>query len=156
MAQSRGKKFEARFRSDWAESVPDSLCYRLIDAMAGYMGVKNVCDFICYKHPEIYLLDCKSSDANTIGFAEIRQYEEMLKYKDIEGCNVGIVWWSIPNEAVIYVPVQTLEKIKSEGGKSFNYKKMVDDPNYPCIKIPSKKLRTFLQSDYSVLVNKGV
>ena len=154
MATSRGKQYEQKFQEQWLKTVPDSLCYRLYDTTMGYKSVVNVGDFICYRYPFIYLIDCKSNDSNTISFADIRQYEEMLKYKDIPGVIVGIMWWSIPNESIVFIPVQTLEKIKNEGKKSFNYKKMVGNPEYRSIVVPSKKLRTFLTSDYSEFVRK--
>ena len=45
-----------------------------------------------------------------------------------------------------------MEKIKSEGLKSYNIRKMLDDSNYFALNIPSVKLRTFMNSDYSKLV----
>lgn len=152
MAQTRAKKFEQKFREDWLSTIPQSFCYRLVDVTSGYYGIRNVCDFICYKKPDIYLIDCKSSESNTIGFAAIRQFEDMLQFKDIPGVHTGIIWWSIPNDKIIWVPINTLAKIKAEGKKSFNVK-MLDDPEYECLEIPVKKLRTFLKGDYSALID---
>lgn len=98
----------------------------------------------------MFMIDCKSSEGNTIGFAAIRQYDRMLEYMSIPGVFVGIVWWSVSNDKVIWIPVKTLKQIKDEGKKSYNIK-MLDDPNYESYEIPSKKLRTFMQSDYSQL-----
>lgn len=88
---SRGKKFEDRFRADWQESVPDSLCYRLYDTMGGFKSIANVCDFICYKYPNIFLIDCKSIQGNTLPFSDLRQYNQMLEYKNIKGIHIGFV-----------------------------------------------------------------
>ena len=41
-----------------------------------------------------------------------------------------------------------MEKIKNEGLKSFNINKMKPE-DYFYLEIPSKKLRTFMKSDYS-------
>ena len=40
--------------------------------------------------------------------------------------------------------------MKSDGKKSVNIK-MLNDNNYHIIDIPSKKLRTMMESDYSIL-----
>lgn len=151
MAQSKGKKFEAQFKSDWDTTV-GNFCYRLYDVMSGYTGVATPCDFICYKYPLIYLIDCKSHDGNTISFNDFAQYERMLPYKDIKGVIAGTVAWMYKHDKVVWIPIQTWEKIKNEGGKSFNIK-MLDNPDYECWEIPSKKKRVFMSTDYSQFVN---
>ena len=148
---NRGKKFEERFKKDWIDSVEESFIYRLNDQMSGYLGSSNVCDFICYKYPCIYLIDTKSIQGNTLPFSDLRQYDQMLKYKDIEGVYVGFIVWFVDHDKVLWIPVQTMEKIKNEDLKSFNINKMKQE-NYFFLEIPSKKLRTFLNSDYSELV----
>lgn len=91
MAQNKGKQFELIYKKNWVDTVPDSLCYRLMDAQGGYFGISNVGDFICYKYPFIYLIDCKTKAGNTLSFSDIRQYDKMLQYKDIKGVFVGVV-----------------------------------------------------------------
>lgn len=152
---SRGKKFEDRFKSDWVESVPDSVCYRLYDTMSGYMGQRNVGDFICYKYPLMFIIDCKSIQGNTLPFSDLRQYDQMLEYKNIKGVRVGFVVWFVDHDKVLWIPVQTMEKIQKEGLKSYNIRKMLDNDNYPVLEIPSYKLRTFMKSNYSELINYG-
>lgn len=151
MSQSRGKKFEERFKLNWYETVPDSICYRLMDAMSGYTQVSNVGDFICYKRPELFLIDCKSHEGNTIPFSAISQLDKMLEYTGITGVHPGIVWWSIDNDKVIWIPAETLGKLRDEGKKSFNIKYLCDD-SYECLELPSKKLRTFMDTNYISLV----
>lgn len=152
---SRGKKFEDRFKSDWVESVPDSVCYRLYDTMSGYMGQRNVGDFICYKYPNIFLIDTKSIQGNTLPFSDLRQYDQMLEYKNIKGVRVGFVVWFVDHDKVLWIPVQTMEKIQKKGLKSYNIRKMLGNDDYPTLEIPSYKLRTFMKSNYSELINYG-
>lgn len=152
---SRGKKFEDRFKSDWVESVTDSVCYRLYDTMSGYMGQKNVGDFICYKYPLMFIIDCKSIQGNTLPFSDLRQYDQMLEYKNIKGVRVGFVVWFVDHDKVLWIPVQTMEKIQKEGLKSYNIRKMFGNDDYPILEIPSYKLRTFMKSNYSELINYG-
>lgn len=149
---SRGKKFEDRFRADWKDSVPESMCYRLFDAMGGFKSVSNVGDFICYKYPFIYLIDCKSKEGNTLPFSDLRQLDQMMEYVNIPGVNVGFIVWFIDHSRVLWIPAETMYKIKQEGLKSFNINKMKSE-DYFFLEIPSKKLRMFMTSDYSWLTN---
>ena len=66
---TKAKNFEQRFKQDWMTYCPDSFCYRLNDQVSGYKGTSaNISDFICYKYPLDYVIDCKSHKGNTISF----------------------------------------------------------------------------------------
>ena len=123
--------------------------------MSGYMGQRNVGDFICYKYPNIFLIDTKSIQGNTLPFSDLRQYDQMLEYKNIKGVRVGFVVWFVDHDKVLWIPVQTMEKIQKEGLKSYNIRKMLGNEEYPVFEIPSYKLRTFMKSNYSELINYG-
>jgi len=112
------------------------------------MGQRNVGDFICYKYPILFLIDAKSKEGNTLPFSDLRQYDDMLKYKDITGVVTGFITWFIDHDRILFIPIKTMEKIKNEGLKSFNINKMKPE-DYFYLEIPSKKLRTFMKSDYS-------
>jgi len=71
------KKFEAFFKKNWIDTVPESFIYRLNDQMSGYMGSSNISDFICYKKPELFLIECKAHAGNTFPFSAFRQYEDL-------------------------------------------------------------------------------
>ena len=147
----RGKKFESRFREDWIKSLPNSFLFRLNDNTAGYHGISSPCDFIGYQRPNIFLIECKSHEGNTFPFSAFRQYENMLQYKDISGLHAGVILWLLDHDLVLWIPIKTFEKLKIEDKKSFNVK-MVDDPEYESLVLPSKKLRTFMETDYSKLI----
>ena len=123
--------------------------------MSGYMGQRNVGDFICYKYPLMFIIDCKSIQGNTLPFSDLRQYDQMLEYKNIKGVRIGFVVWFVDHDKVLWIPVQTMEKIQKEGLKSYNIRKMFDNDDYPILEIPSYKLRTFMKSNYSELINYG-
>lgn len=134
--------------------MPNSLCYRLYDVTNGYKSIVNACDFICYKQPFIYLIDCKSTQGNTLPFNDIRQFEQMCKYYPIEGVKVGIIWWSIKNDSIVWIPISTLIQLKKDDKKSFNIK-MLADNTYYALEIPSYKKRVFMDSDYSFLIKNS-
>ena len=61
---NRAKAFEKRLASDWERTVQDSLCYRLLDVMSGYKAISNAGDYICFKSPSCFIIDCKSTEQN--------------------------------------------------------------------------------------------
>ena len=100
MAVNRGKQFEDKFKHDWLLTVPGSMCYRLYDTTSGYKAISNVGDFICYKYPFVYLIDCKSTQGNTLSFNDIRQFEKMWFLAQLSGFwqkrkrnAVSVVWY---------------------------------------------------------------
>ena len=150
---SLGKKFEDQFKENWLDTVKDSWIYRLFDTMGGYSGIANVCDFIGFKSPLLFLIECKEHKGNTFPFSAFRQYQQMSDTykKNITGLVAGVVLWLSDHDKVIWVPITTFDKIKSEDGKSFNIK-MLDNPEYQCLELPSVKKRKFLNTDYSKLI----
>ena len=55
--------------------------------------------------------------------------------------------------AIFYIPLDTVTLMKKDGIKSFNVNKH-DFEKYPAIKIPSKLRRVFYDSDYSILLEE--
>lgn len=146
--ETKGKKFEEQLRKNWIETVPDSFIYRLADQVSGYKTTsRNPCDFIAYKYPHVFLLEAKAHAGNTLPFSAIRQLDLLFNYIGITGVKAGVVAWMYDHDRVIWIPAESLKKMVDDGKKSFNVK----DTDYDIIDIPSKKLRTFMKSDYSIL-----
>lgn len=151
MANNRGKQFEAKFKEDWKRTFSPCID-RLYDAMSGYVSISNISDFIGFKKPNIFYLECKSHEGNTFPISCLTQYEKLTCKVGIEGVRAGVILWMIDHDAVLYVPISTFTKLIQDGKKSFNIK-MIGDDTYPHIVIPSEKRRVFLDSDYSVMGN---
>ncbi len=152
MAISRGKQFESKLRNDF-QKVSGSFIYRLPDQVSGYKTTSaNVSDFICYVMPNIFLIEAKTISGNTFPISNLSQFEKLRSYKDIPGLRKGVIIWFTEKDRVIYVPIQTIEKMKQDGKKSVNIR-TIDDDGYEYVNIPSVKKRVFLDSDYSVLCN---
>lgn len=149
MKQNLGKKFEEKFKNDWLK-IPNSSIDRLYDTMNGYKTISQVSDFIGYVFPNIFYLECKSINGNTFPITNLTQYNKLVKKVGIKGVRVGVVIWYKEHERVIYVPISTLTQMIKDGKKSVNIKEI---DNYRIIEIPSKVRRTFLDSDYSVLLD---
>lgn len=146
-----GKRFEEKFKQDWQDSMEDSCIIRLYDNTSGYLSIGNVTDFICYKYPNIFFIECKTHKGASIPFDKIPQYDKMIKLAGIKGIRIGVILWLYEKDLVLYIPVKTLKKLKEQGEKSVGIRHLND--SYDIINIPSNKLRTFMKSDYSVLLN---
>lgn len=146
-----GKKFEQVFKSDWKKSFPDGFIYRLNDQLSGYKVTSaNVCDFICYNYPYLYLIECKSHKGASVPFEKITQYERMLQYSSIKGVIAGVVLWLYEKDIEpLFIPIRTLTKMKTDGKKSVGLKAI--EEGYEIIKLPSIKKRVFYETDYTIL-----
>lgn len=151
MTVSKGKAFEQKFKKDFLK-LGDCTCDRLLDVTYGYKSVGNVSDFICYKYPNIFYIECKEHKGNTFPLANVTQYERLLPKAGIPGVRAGVVLWMSEKQIVVYLPVKTIEKMLADGKKSFNATKDLSS-DYRIIQIPSVALRTFMDSDYSVLLD---
>lgn len=155
MALNKGKAFETHFKEDWKKSFPNTFIYRLPDQMNGYLSSsKNPCDFICFPGKDLFLIECKSHDGASIPFSAISQYDRLLQYKDLPNVKPGIIIWFKEKDLVVWVPIKTAEKIHAAGYKSIGLK-LLSNPEYKIIVIPSQKKRVFLDSDYSILSSLG-
>lgn len=152
MAVNKGKQFEERFKKDWLESFPGSALTRLYDQVSGYKEVsRNICDFICYNHPYQFFIECKSHKGASIPFDKISQYDKMKDVVGIKGVRAGVILWLYDKDKVFYIPISTITEMKKDDKKSVGLKAV--EEGYNIIEIPSEKLRTFMKSDYSCLMN---
>ena len=149
MGVNRGKDFEDCIR-EACEAVADTSVTRLIDPQAGYAGVRNICDFIVYKYPTQYFLECKSIKGNTLNFkSDIteNQWKGMLEKSKVRGVVAGVLVWFIDHDKTIFVPIQDLEEMRAVGHKSFNVTAEYADYYYH---IPGKKKRIYFDYDMEI------
>ena len=146
--ESLGKKFEKRFETDWVRCFPTSYLKRLYDQVSGYKTVsRNECDYISYVNGKLYLIELKTVKGNTFPFSNLRQYDLLLKQAGKEGIVPCVIIWFYDRDTVLFVPVTVCRDMISEGKKSIRF----DDfaKNESIISIPSTKIRTFMESDYT-------
>ena len=152
MAVSLGKKFEQKLKEDFSK-VYGSFIYRIPDIVNGHKTTsQNPCDFFGYVKPLMFMIEAKSINGNTFPITNFIQYERMRSYSGIPGLRRGVVIWFISHDAVVYVPVITIEKMIKDGKKSVNIRTIATD-GYDYVNLPSVKKRVFLDTDYSVLCN---
>lgn len=149
-----GKSFEEKFKQDWIKTFPDSFIMRLYDQVSGYKTVsRNISDFICYKKPYFYIIECKSHAGASFPFEKLIQYDKMVSFIDIPGIVIGVVLFLYDKDLVLFVPLKTIKQMKEDGLKSVGVKHL---DSYDILKVPSKKLRVYMDSDYSCLEGYGV
>lgn len=152
MADVLGKQFEEKFKKDFSK-LPNADIFRLHDQMSGYKVVsKNPSDYICYCYPYHFYIECKTVKGNTFSVNALTQYDKLLERANVKGQRAGVVIWFYEHDKIVYVPITTFEKLKLDGKKSVNIK-MLDEKLYNMVEVPSKKLKVFFDSDYSVLLN---
>jgi len=150
---NRGKDFEQQFRTQ-LQQVFDVI--RLADNTAGYMGGRNICDFIAYKFPYMYYLELKTTKGNTLPFRNItqNQFEGLIEKEQIEGVGAGIVVWFLEHNATFFVSAGLLKQLRQEGKKSLHIEDLTEKAKnfneiqyFKCFKIRGIKKRVFFNYD---------
>ena len=144
--QNRGKQFEEVIRKDF-EKVKDTSVIRLPDPVQGYLGYRNICDFLVYHYPHQYCIECKSTKTNVLPFVNItkNQWQGLGEVAKIKGIKAGIICWFTERDVTIYVPIQRLQYLQSIGRKSIKFDSYLYDESVMLIK--GKKKRVFFDYD---------
>lgn len=151
---SRGKDFEFQFREQMEVAGFD--VNRVADNTAGYMGGRNICDFITYVYPHIYYLEMKTTKGNTLPFSNITkdQWLGLLEKERVEGAGAGIVVWFLEHDKTFFVSANLLQYLKNEGQKSLHIKTLLEKVQqnqkgvyYRCFEIMGTKKRVFFKYD---------
>ena len=69
------------------------------------------------------MLECKTHKGNTFPFTAFTQYDilKTFPFNIVEGSHCGVILWMYEYEdAIFYIPLQTISKMKKDGLKSFN------------------------------------
>ena len=128
---NRGKDFEGQVHDGFLQ-IPGVSIDRLPDPMAGYAGVKNICDFIVYKKPMQYYIECKSCYGNTMsihsndpkkkyGNITNNQWEGLLDKAEKPGVRAGILVWFIDHDETYWIDIRLLQKHRDKGYKSISF-----------------------------------
>lgn len=162
MATNRGKQFEAKIREAF-ERVDGVSIDRIHDQTTRYKGSTNICDFIVYKEPYEYYIECKSVHGNTLsiygkdekhkyGNITNGQWEGLLEKSKIQGVRAGVICWFVDKDVTEYIPIQALEILRNEiGEKSLSWGTALVISNsgdkFDLIEIDGKKKRVFFEYD---------
>lgn len=154
MPINKGKVWEKCFQESWEQSFPSSLLIRLPDQQSGYLGTsRNICDFIGFKSPDLFLIECKSTKGNTLPLSNLKQYERLLPYSEIEHVRVGFaVWWS-ERGVTAWIPISAITELKAEGKKSVHVR-YVEGGDYGMVKVPNIIKRVYPKCDFRCLIEE--
>lgn len=153
MTVNRGKQFENVIRKSF-ECVEGVSIDRLNDNTAGFKGVAGICDFIVYKEPYEYYIECKSVHGNTLPFSNITetQWNGLFEKSKIEGVFAGIICWFIDKDITLFIPIQVLQICKYRGWKSIRYD--VNGYHTSIKEIKGKKKRVFFDYNMEEFLNE--
>lgn len=147
MAVNRGKKFEEVIRKSFLK-VPNVSVDRLHDQTTGYVGSKNVCDFIVYQSPLLYYIECKTVHGDRLPFSNItqNQWDGLMDKSKIQGVNAGIMCWWVDHDVTAWLSMRFLNWWKNNSHKSVRYdNKNIGD--FDSMFITGKKKRIFYDYD---------
>ena len=158
MTTNRGKDFEKVIREAF-EEVPNVSVDRLHDQMNGFAGSVNICDFIVYKKPYIYYIECKSVHGNTLSFSNItrNQWQGLLEKSKIDGVLAGILCWWVDKDITKFIPIQFLQTAKEKGfvsiASDYETKWILDGYTNMPFDVVGKKKRVFFEYDMEKFFN---
>lgn len=143
---NKGKQFENVIRTAF-EAVPDTAVIRLPDPVQGYLGYRNICDFIVYHYPTEYFIECKSISSDRFPFANItdNQWKGMLQMSKLKGVRAGIICWFINRDVTLFIDIRRLQELRESNCKGIRY----DAHMYNSLvyKLEGKKKRIFFDYD---------
>lgn len=151
---NRGKDFEASFRKQMESSGFD--VNRVADNTAGYMGGRNICDFITYLYPNIFYFELKSTKGNTLPFSNItdNQFTGLIEKESVNGAGAGIIVWFVEKDKTFFVSAEALRNIRNQGSRSLHIDDLTeralcfDECKYHrCFEIKGRKKRVFFEYD---------
>ena len=157
MSVNRGKQFESVVK-DAFECVQGVSVDRLYDNQSGYTGIATIADFVVYKEPYEYYIECKSVHGNRLsinsndpkkkyGNISNKQWEGMLEKSKIQGVFAGVLCWFIDHDVTVFLPIQTLNIWKTQTFvKSVPYN--IAEYDFDAITIQGVKKRVFFDYDF--------
>lgn len=152
MALNKGKKFEAVFEAAWSKQYGKNSLLRLPDQMSGYKIVsQNPCDYVCYKKPYLYLIECKETTSSTLNWSAFPQYDRLSNYVDVDGIIAGVLIWFSKHDKVAFVSIKDCIKMHNENKKSINVKD-IDNDNYHILDVKCEIKRIYPVLDLSDMV----
>jgi len=157
MAENLGKKFEDCVRNSF-ERVPDTKVVRLIDPQNGFAGIRNMCDFIVYHYPVMFLIECKCCHGNTMsihsndptkkyGMITNNQWEELYAASYVSGIFAGYMIWFVDHDRTVFVPSPSMQILKDNGNKSLNILHIAKQLGNGYMNIDGTKKRKFFDYD---------
>ena len=121
-----GKKAESKIR-EWLDKPEEGYSFdRLPDQMTGFYGSSNICDFICFKSPELYYIESKATWHDRFDFSMIteNQHNGLLQKSKIDHVYGLIIVLFASYKRAFILNIKDIDKLKDSGTKSLNITKI--------------------------------
>lgn len=149
MTKNYGKDFEYLIRKTF-ESIPEVSIDRIPDQTMGFKDRKNVSDFIVYKYPNLFYIECKAVHGNTLPFTKITQLDGLIMKSRIRGVRAGVMCWWVDKDVTRWLPAESLE-IHRLDHKSIRF-----DADVPeSMNINGRKKKVFFDYDLIEFLERG-
>lgn len=125
-------------------------CDRIPDQMTGLYGSKNICDFTCFKSPNMYYIESKSTWEDRFDFSLISetQYEGLLDKSKISNVWGLVIVLFLGHKRAFILDIRDIDKLSQAGTKSLNIKKIIKW-GIPFAEIPTIPNNRKILLDYS-------
>lgn len=143
-SKSLPKKFEKNI-GDTFRSLPDVSVDRIPDQTMKYKDRKNVSDYIVFKFPHEYYVECKTVHGNRLPFSKISQFDDLLEKSVIAGVRAGVICWWVDKDITRWIPIKALSELREAGEVSVRYDAPLDGSKI----IPGVKKKVYFDYDLS-------
>lgn len=138
-----GKKAEQKIR-EWLDKPEEGYSFdRLPDQMTGFYGSSNICDFICYKYPEMFYIESKATYGQRFDFSMITdiQYKGLLDKSKIAHVHGIVIVLFVTDRRAFIFDINQIDELKQKGKKSINIKKLLtwNIPFAEIVTIPNRR-----------------
>lgn len=123
MNDGLGKKAEQKIK-EWLNRPSDGYSFdRFYDQLSGYVETsRNICDFVCYKYPNIYYIESKATWKDRFDFSMIQPHQKqgLLTKSKITGCFGWVIVLFASYKCAVKLDIQDIVNLESQGVKSLN------------------------------------
>lgn len=126
MNDNLGKKAENIIKQ-WLDRPEDGYSFdRIPDQQTGFYGSRNICDFICYKLPNLWYIESKATWNDRFDFSMITNYqrENLLKKSHVRGVKAVVIILFASYQRAFMIDIRQIQKMIDSGVKSINIKKI--------------------------------
>lgn len=114
MAVSRGKQFE-KVVEKYIKSIPGVLCERLHDVTSGYLNLNTPADYIVYKYPNFYFVECKTVHGMSIPISNLVQLDRINeRIKGVTGSHGYFIVWFVDCAITLVLDVDFINRYIQE------------------------------------------
>ena len=127
MNDTLGKKAEGQIWT-WLDRPNDGYSFdRFYDQLSGYYETsRNICDFVCYKYPNIFYIESKATEKDRFDFVMIQphQLNGLIEKSKIYGCYGWVIVLFATYKRAFRLNATDIKALSDSGQKSLNITKI--------------------------------